>query len=123
MKKLVIIVAAAVLLFAGGISIFGDTQASADKENNHIQTYQTDHSNENKASSLTNYTEYVTIDKQIENIKDYQAKVVANNPNKRIILFSDDNNVEQYKSIFIKDTNRLKIIELDNGQVFNNVIK
>lgn len=53
----------------------------------------------------------------------YSIKTVTDNQGKRILLLSDQSDTEQYKSIFIKDTNRLKIINVnDDGEVFNEIL-
>lgn len=50
------------------------------------------------------------------------VQVVEDNPHKRILFIGDDANQKKYKTIFIKDTNRLKIIDLNGGPIFNDII-
>lgn len=50
------------------------------------------------------------------------VQVVKDNPHKRILFIGDDANQKKYKTIFIKDTNRLKIIDLNGGPIFNDII-
>ncbi|MGM9920369.1 MAG: hypothetical protein ACI33O_03930 [Bhargavaea sp.] len=45
-------------------------------------------------------------------------KVVEDNYGKRIILYKDANSRPQYKTIFIKRTDMLKVIDLDSGQLY-----
>lgn len=59
---------------------------------------------------------------EVINNQDYTVQTVTDNAGKRILLFVDNTGKEQYKSIFIKDTNRLKIIDLNGGQIFNGII-
>lgn len=66
--------------------------------------------------------EYDTIIQQIDN-QDYEFREVTDNEGKRILLLVDPDGNEQYKSIFIKETNRLKIIKIDGeGEIFNRVL-
>ena len=66
--------------------------------------------------------EYPTLIDTIGN-DDYSIKTVTDNQGKRILLLSDPTGTEKYKSIFIKDTNRLKIIKVDDdGEVFNEIL-
>lgn len=67
--------------------------------------------------------EYDTIMQNID-LKDVIFKTLTDNEGKRILLLSDEDGREKYKSIFIKKTNRLKIIKIDGeGQIFNGVLK
>ncbi|WP_152655927.1 hypothetical protein [Oceanobacillus sp. CFH 90083] len=50
------------------------------------------------------------------------VQVVEDNPHKRILFIGDENNQKKYKTIFIKDTSRLKIIDLNGGLIFNEII-
>lgn len=55
--------------------------------------------------------------------EDYNLQTVTDNEGKRILLILDDEGTEQYKSIFIKKTKRLKIIDLANDrEIFNDLI-
>ncbi|MFF3099879.1 hypothetical protein [Viridibacillus arvi] len=70
----------------------------------------------------TSLPEYNYIIEQIDN-KDYNFQTVTDNEGKRVLLLIDKNGVEQYKTIFIKNTSRLKIIKLDGeGQIFNEIL-
>jgi len=54
----------------------------------------------------------------------YQGVVETDNKGNRIILFEDENGHSEYKSIFIKHDNRLKIVEFNNdGLLYNEIIK
>ncbi|MFS0871036.1 hypothetical protein AB3N00_13895 [Paenibacillus xylanilyticus] len=71
-------------------------------------------------SSLPEYDVIVrTIDSQ-----DYTFRTVTDNENERILLLANQDGEEKYKTIFIKNTNRLKIIDVDgDGQLFNDVLE
>ncbi|MVP00974.1 hypothetical protein [Paenibacillus lutrae] len=75
--------------------------------------------NQEKWSSLP---EYAAIIQQIGG-KDYQFKTVTDNEGERV-LFIEQDGKERYKSIYVKKTKRLKIIQLDReGQIFNEVLQ
>ncbi|ASK63383.1 hypothetical protein CFK37_15070 [Virgibacillus phasianinus] len=67
------------------------------------------------------FPEFIIIDELI-NANSYQIQIVANNSHKRIIILKDEDGQPQYKSIYIKDINQLKIIEFDQGMVFKGDI-
>lgn len=70
----------------------------------------------------TSLPEYNYIIEQIDN-KEYNFQTVTDNEGKRVLLLIDKNGVEQYKTIFIKNISRLKIIKLDGeGQIFNEIL-
>ncbi|GBD66518.1 hypothetical protein KV134_08010 [Tetragenococcus halophilus] len=47
-------------------------------------------------------------------------ETATDNPNKRVLLFSNDEGQKEYKSVFIKRTNRLKIIDTANDDLLLN---
>ncbi|MBA9026128.1 hypothetical protein [Peribacillus huizhouensis] len=66
--------------------------------------------------------EYDSIMEQLDN-NDYNFQTVTDNEGKRVLLLIDENGVEQYKTIFIKNTSRLKIIKINGeGQIFNEIL-
>ncbi|MFF5994042.1 hypothetical protein AAGS61_04670 [Lysinibacillus sp. KU-BSD001] len=76
-------------------------------------------SNDEQWASLP---EYHVIMEQI-GTKDYNVETVTDNEEKRILLISDESGESQYKTIFIKQTQRLKIIEMgEDGQIFNDIL-
>ena len=76
----------------------------------------------NTNEEITDYEEADVIEEQID-IADMDVKIETDNPNKRILLFSDNDKV-MYKTIYIKEKQRLKIINIyeDKGQIFNETI-
>lgn len=74
-------------------------------------------------SEWTSLPEYSKITEQIDNKDDIHFEKVTDTRDKRILLIIDENGTKLYKSIFIKNTNRLKIINIkDSGQIFNDVL-
>ncbi len=114
MKTLLLTTAAGALLFSGGFAGAGSTHATDTPNQVKVQSHAYDHSN------LQQFTEFEVLEEYIDDVEDYKVQVVENNPGKRVIMLTDNN--QQYKSIFIKKTNRLKIIDLDKGPILNQVI-
>lgn len=56
------------------------------------------------------------------NLERATLDIVEDNYGKRVLLVTNDKGIETHKAIYIKNKNRLKIIELDKGQIFNEVI-
>jgi len=153
MKKLCIIVAISALTFLAACGNNEDKEINADKEKETTQTSSmsdSDNNDQQKAattedsnksqsgkspenqdsdktdsnSEVVQFKEYAYIKEKVSNIEDFKAITETNNPNKRVILYQSDEGQKKYKSIFIKKTNRLKLIELDkNGMLYNQVIK
>lgn len=66
--------------------------------------------------------EYNIIRKQIGD-GSYKIVIIANNEETRILHFLNAQGELQYKAVFVKETNRLKIINTKgDGNVFNQVI-
>ncbi|GEK91374.1 hypothetical protein [Alkalibacterium kapii] len=66
---------------------------------------------------IDTYEEFKTQD--VFEPTDYDAHLITDNSNTRVILFSEGEE-QVYKSIFIKEDNRLKIIDLQNDQLLIN---
>jgi hypothetical protein len=54
---------------------------------------------------------------------DYTVETITDNEGTRVLHFLNEQGEMHYKSVFVKDTNRLKIIDTKGGgEVFNEVI-
>ncbi|PAE06653.1 hypothetical protein CHI12_15200 [Terribacillus saccharophilus] len=125
MKTFLITTAAATLLLSGvTLLLSGVTLLLSGVTLNTDHSQQNDNASliQNNETKLEDYTEYEVLNEKV-NIQKYQTKVETDNKNTRILIMSDDEDQEQYKSIFIKDTNRLKIIEFKRGLIFNEELK
>ena len=84
---------------------------------------QTNNDSSDSDSALADFPEYNTLVAEID-VDRLDAEIETDNPNKRVILYADSDGHKQYKSIFIKKQDRLKIIHFDDdGEIFNEVIK
>ncbi|WP_038221096.1 hypothetical protein [Virgibacillus alimentarius] len=120
MKTFVLITASALLLTSGGIGYAAHANSdtppvSENSTSMNYQKYQID------AENVDDLLEYDTLDDVVD-ADDFHAQIVENNNHKRVILLKDDNGQLQFKSIYVKDTNRLKIINLHEGLVYNEIL-
>ncbi|MFK0522982.1 hypothetical protein ACINKY_12315 [Paenibacillus illinoisensis] len=126
-RLLMILIAAATMLTAcqsnqtdaGNPS--GSSEPSAQTETAQPNNEPTEEStSQSKWSSLP---EYATIVREVDS-QDYTFRTVNDNENERILLLTNQDGEEKYKTIFIKNTSRLKIIDVDGGgQLFNDVLE
>ncbi|WLV25006.1 hypothetical protein QR721_01845 [Aciduricibacillus chroicocephali] len=112
----------------------GDEQQATEEQKNHTgknaenqelnnEKSVTELDANNRADKLKGFKEYSNLKKEIPNLDKYEPIIETDNPNKRVILYKV-NQQKEYKSIFIKRQNRLKIIKLgDGGEIFNKVIE
>ena len=98
--------------------------ATEDKENLEDESDDQDKSDTvMNNGDLETYPEYDTIAEHID-LDVYQGIVETDNKGNRIILFEDAKGRSEYKSIFIKHDNRLKIIQFDDDSLlYNGIIK
>lgn len=82
-----------------------------------LKTVQEDATTQPAGDTISQYPETAKIE-SIINTDGLTSDVVEDNYGKRIILFKDANGQVEYKSIFIKHTNMLKVIDLDGGQIY-----
>ncbi|MFD4929665.1 hypothetical protein ACFWMS_12115 [Peribacillus butanolivorans] len=95
------------------------TADEQEAQNEPAQNETTPSADHEKWSSLPEYGQII---KQIGN-EDYNFNKETDNDNKRVLLI-DLKGEKQYKTIFVKNTNRLKIVKINGGgEIFNEVIK
>jgi len=71
---------------------------------------------------LIDLPEYAVLAENIS-LDTHKATVETDNPGNHIILFENNNGVKTYKSIFVKNDNRLKIIKLDDDSlIYNDIV-
>lgn len=102
-----------------------DENQNADKEkleDKEVTNGNTENNEEAADIDLTELPEYSPIKNHID-LDAHPPVVVEDNEGKRIILFRNEKNQEKYKSIFIKEEERVKIIDLDKGEIFNGLLK
>ena len=113
-KSLSILMASAFMLTAcNSNETEKNDEQPAQTEQKEVEAY--DHE---KHASLP---EYDTIIEQIGN-KDYTFNKETDNDDKRVFLIELDGE-KQYKTIFVKQTKRLKIVKINGGgEIFNKTI-
>lgn len=90
-----------------------------DNEESDEESNQADKESDNELSS---YDEYEEIHEHVD-LDTYTGIVQTDNRGNRVILFEDEKGQKEYKSIFLKKKNRLKIIKLKNDELlFNEVL-
>ena len=118
MKKTLITAVSALLISTGGASAatfaHADQNANAQSSYSHVQ-HQTNY-NQQVKTDITGLEEYASIASVI-NPSNFTTRVTEDNVSNRVILFSDNYGRTQYKSVFVKKTGLLKVINLKGGGV------
>lgn len=120
MKTFVLTTASALLLISGGIGYAANANSdtipvSEDNTSVNYQKRQID------ADNVDDLLEYDTLDDVVD-ADNLNAQIVENDNHKRVILLKGDNGQPQFKSIYVKDANRLKVIDFKDGLVFNKIL-
>ena len=128
MNRLLMILIAAATMLTACQSNQTDTGNPSGSSEQSAQT-ETAQSNNEPTEERTSQTEwpslpeYDTIVRKVDS-QDYTFRTVTDSENERILLLTNQDGEEKYKTIFIKNTSRLKIIDVDGGgQLFNDVLK
>src|SRR5699024_1100297 len=109
MKKIILTIAS-ILLVAGGAVGFtmkataDNTSASETKVKNEQHETQTEEKDTN------DFNEYDALNK------------VVDNQNKHVNILKDDQDMPQFKSIYVKNKDRLKVVDFDKGVIFNQAL-
>lgn len=65
------------------------------------------------------FPEYMTVNEKIQG-NEYSVNIDTDNDGTRVILFIDEQGVEQYKSVFIKSEERVIIVDLQIDEEVHN---
>lgn len=74
--------------------------------------------NDMENADIEKLPEFSTLMNQID-VANFKMRIVEENRGKRVILFMNENDQPQYKSIYIKEQQRLKMIDFKGGLVFD----
>lgn len=97
------------------------TQADQGKNGQQDQNKLEENNSRGKTEIDSDFLEHDILDEYVSSDA-YQTQIVENNEHKRIIVLNDEGGQPQYKSIFVKETKSLEIIDLDQGMVFKGSI-
>lgn len=101
-------------------------EASSEEESNHQNDAQREgnaETNDAKNNHLKDFPEYMMISNHID-LSTYTGTIQSDNKGNRIILFANTNGQNEYKSIYVKHDNRLKIVTFDDDALlFNDIIQ
>lgn len=91
------------------------------EDNDEEDSEEQDHS-EDTNTDEDSLQEMEVIEEYID-VSDYQRKIETDNRNTRVMFFKSDQGEKEYKTVFIKNKNRLKISHLgEDGLLFNEEI-
>lgn len=123
MKKTLITIVAAIVIGTVGITFaFAGGDKNIQDELHKAEKAQTDIlSDEVVNEQLAQYEEFDMISEQIDT-ENLIGTVVEDNQSKRVIVFANENGEEQYKTIFVKKKDYVKVIAFDEGQIFHGNI-
>lgn len=115
-----------IVLITAGMLLVGCSDEAAEKNSKAEEEEKTNEADQLKddfsEEEAAKLPEYNIIRKQIGD-GSYKIVIIANNEETRILHFLNAQGELQYKAVFVKETNRLKIINTKgDGIVFNQVI-
>lgn len=123
MKKLTMILFSAFLLASCGSDADNTSSTNELEQNEDVTTEEVvTEGSEVKLQTLQTLPEYTTLTNFID-VNDYIITSQTENEGNRILVFANAQDEKEYKSIFVKNDNRLKIIDLaDDHLLFNDII-
>ncbi|WP_211655380.1 hypothetical protein [Planococcus alpniumensis] len=119
-NPLIALVATAALLAAcSGEQADAGIEAASENEQS-FTAIQNESAENSKLQDLKSLPEFTVIDEEIGS-DSLEAELVSDNPGERVLLLNKDG--DEFKSIFVKETKRLKIIDIDGeGLIFNDIL-
>ncbi|GIO23320.1 hypothetical protein [Oceanobacillus sp. J11TS1] len=102
--------------------VSGETSEPSSEESNGGEKHNNDNSANQATDTSYEYEEQEVIETQIDD-GEYEVVVETDNPGTRV-LFYEIGGEKYYKTIFVKNENRLKIIDIqnNNSQIYNETI-
>lgn len=82
---------------------------------------QPSHQDQDEVEGNQSFEEFATIGNYVD-LTNLTPQVAKDNKGKRVILLKDANGKTQYKSIYVKKKNHLKVIDLQGGLIFKGSI-
>lgn len=124
MKKTLITAVSALLISAGGAqaATFAHADQNTDTKSSYAHVQQNTNYGQQVNQDITGLEEYASIASVIDPTS-FTTRVTEDNVSKRVILFSDNYGRTQYKSVFVKKTGLLKVINLKGGIVLETTVK
>lgn len=117
MKKIILTAASILMVTGAGISYV----ANANQSESSIGTEPIT-SKYNEASTIQNLAEYKALN-DIMAINHFEPEIVEDTMDKRIIILKSSDGEAKYKSIYVKRTNRLKVVDFNRGVVVDQMIQ
>ncbi|REB06052.1 hypothetical protein DVB69_14040 [Sporosarcina sp. BI001-red] len=116
MKKTLITAVSALLISAGGAqaATYAHADHNANAQSSYAHVQQNSNYGQQVNQDITGLEEYASIASVIDPTS-FTTRVTEDNVNNRVILFSDNYGRTQYKSVFVKKTGLLKVINLNGG--------
>jgi uncharacterized lipoprotein YajG len=104
---------------------FSETKASAEetvsKETSETKQSETSEESEKTKSlqneQLSGFEESQKLEEVLGDTADLNVKTLSENHNKRVLLLFDEGQTKKYKSVFIKNTEHLKVIDEISGDL------
>ncbi|MBY0123336.1 hypothetical protein [Bacillus sp. S/N-304-OC-R1] len=118
MKKLMVTAMGAVLLASGGMYAVHGSQVEASAQKAEPSYFS---QNGIVQQDVTQLPEYETLASHVE-LSKFSLRIVEDNGSKRVMVLKDANGRDQMKSMFMKEENRLKIVNFRGGLLFNGII-
>lgn len=124
MKKTLITAVSALLISTGGAqaATFAHADQNTNSQNSYAHVQQNSNYGQQVKQDITGLKEYASIASVIDPTN-FTARITEDNVSKRVILFSDNYGRTQYKSVFLKKTDLLKVINLRGGVVLETTVK
>lgn len=119
-KPLLALMATAALLAACSEERADAGTESASENEQSFTTIKDESAENSKLQDLKSLPEFTVIDEEIGS-DSLEAELASDNPGERVLLLNKDG--DEFKSIFVKETKRLKIIDIDGkGLIFNDIL-
>src|SRR5699024_6740345 len=120
MKKIILTIASILLVADEAVGFTmkataDNTSASETKDKNEQHETQTEEKDTN------DFHEYEALTKLVD-INEFTIEEVEDKQNKDVIILKDDQDMPQFKSIYVKNKDRLKVIDFDKGVIFNQAL-
>src|SRR5699024_10319090 len=120
MKKIILTIASILLVAVGAIDFTiktnADNTSTAEPKVKNEQ-----HETQTEEKDTNDFHEYDALNKVVD-LNEFTIEEVEDNQDKHVIILKNDQDMPQFKSIYVKNKDRLKVVDFDKGVIFNQVL-
>src|SRR5699024_10749012 len=121
MKKIILTIARIIIVTVGTI---GSTiKTNADNTSTAEPKVKNErHETQTEEKDTNDFHEYDALNKVVD-LNEFTIEEVEDNQDKHVIILKNDQDMPQFKSIYVKNKDRLKVVDFEKGDILKQTLR